>query len=88
MSGRVDIGANLAHDSFDADRDAVLARARDAGVARIVVTGSSIESSRKAFELARAHPGELYATAGLHPHHAGEYSVEWLKDLFTFGQEA
>jgi TatD DNase family protein len=72
----VDIGANLAHDSFDADRDAVLARAREAGVARIVVTGSSLDSSRKALELARAHAGVLYATAGLHPHHASEYSAE------------
>ena len=72
----IDIGANLAHDSFDADRAAVLERARAAGVARIVVTGSSAESSRKALALARAHPGMLYATAGLHPHHASEYSGE------------
>jgi TatD DNase family protein len=71
-----DIGANLAHDSFDADRDAVLARAREAGVDRIVITGSSADSSRKALQLARAHPGFLYATAGLHPHHASEYSTE------------
>jgi TatD DNase family protein len=53
----------------------VLARAREAGVTRIVVTGSSMESSRKALALARAHPGTLYATAGLHPHHASEYSA-------------
>ena len=72
----IDIGANLAHDSFDHDRDAVLQRARDAGVERIVVTGSGAESSRKALELARAHPGVLYATAGLHPHHASDYSAE------------
>ncbi|MGH8481600.1 MAG: TatD family hydrolase [Nevskiaceae bacterium] len=70
----IDIGANLAHDSFDADRGAVLERARAAGVARIIVTGSSAASSRKALELAQAHGGELYATAGLHPHHASEYS--------------
>ena len=72
----IDIGANLAHDSFDADRAAVLERARAAGVTRIVVTGSSKESSRQALELARAHRGELFATAGLHPHHASEYSSE------------
>ena len=72
----VDIGANLAHDSFAADRDAVLERARAAGVARIVVTGSSMDSSRQALALARAHPGELYATAGLHPHHASEWSEQ------------
>ncbi|MGH8453374.1 MAG: TatD family hydrolase [Nevskiales bacterium] len=66
----IDIGANLAHDSFDADREAVLARARKAGVEAIIVTGSDADSARKALSLARAHPGFLYATAGLHPHHA------------------
>ena len=70
----VDIGANLAHDSFDDDRDAVLQRAADAGVSRIVVTGSSDESNRKAARLAQQHPGVLYATAGMHPHHASDYT--------------
>ncbi|HET8880540.1 MAG TPA: TatD family hydrolase [Solimonas sp.] len=72
----IDIGANLAHDSFDADRDAVLARARDAGVAQIVVTGSSLDSTRRAIELAREHPRTLHATAGLHPHHASEWNAD------------
>ena len=36
----IDIGANLTHESFDHDRDAVIARARAAGVARMVVTAS------------------------------------------------
>ncbi|MDH5822588.1 TatD family hydrolase [Luteimonas sp. RD2P54] len=72
----IDIGANLTHDSFDRDRDAVLARAAAAGVARMVVTGASREHSPKALALARAHPGTLYATAGVHPHHAAEYTDE------------
>ena len=72
----IDIGANLTHDSFDHDRDAVLQRARDAGVAQLVVTGASREHSPKALLLARAHPGVLYATAGVHPHHAAEYTDE------------
>ena len=66
----VDIGANLAHDSFDADRDAVLARARAAGVAALVVTGSTITDSEHAIALCRSHPSMLRATAGVHPHHA------------------
>ena len=70
----IDIGANLAHDSFDADRDAVLARAWAAGVSAIVVTGSDAASNETALELARAHPKRLYATAGLHPHHAADWS--------------
>lgn len=72
----IDIGANLTHDSFDRDRDAVLQRARDAGVAQLVVTGASREHSPKALALALAHPGVLYATAGVHPHHATEYTDE------------
>ncbi len=72
----IDIGANLTHDSFDRDRDAVLQRARDAGVAQLVITGASREHSPKALELARAHPGFLFATAGVHPHHATEYTDE------------
>ncbi len=72
----IDIGANLTHDSFDGDRDAVLARARDAGVAQLVVTGASREHSPKALALALQHPGVLFATAGVHPHHATEYTDE------------
>ena len=69
----IDIGANLAHDSFDDDREDVLRRAAEAGVTRIIVTGSSEQSNRDAVGLAAAHPGVLYATAGMHPHHASEY---------------
>ena len=72
----IDIGANLTHDSFEHDRDAVLQRARDAGVARMVITGASREHSPKALALAQAHPGTLFATAGVHPHHAVEYTEE------------
>ncbi len=72
----IDIGANLTHDSFDRDRDAVLERARNAGVARMIVTGASREHSPRALALAQAHPGVLFATAGVHPHHAVEYTEE------------
>ncbi|KAF1713826.1 hydrolase TatD [Pseudoxanthomonas yeongjuensis] len=72
----IDIGANLTHDSFDPDRDAVLQRAREAGIVQMVVTGASREHSPKALALARAHPGFLFATAGVHPHHAVEYTDE------------
>jgi len=70
----VDIGANLTHDSFDDDRDQVIERAADAGVMRIIITGSNGESSQDALALAQTRPGKLYATAGMHPHHASDYS--------------
>ena len=66
----IDIGANLTHAAFAPDLDAVLARAREHGVAAMVVTGTSVAESRAAAALAAAHPGTLYATAGVHPHHA------------------
>jgi TatD DNase family protein len=72
----VDIGVNLSHDSFDSDREAVMQRAVHAGVVQMVVTGSSVEATHKAIELARAHPGLLYATAGVHPHHAADVTAE------------
>ena len=72
----IDIGANLTHESFGHDFDAVLQRARAHGVVQMVVTGASREHSPQALALARAHPGELFATAGVHPHHAVEYTDE------------
>lgn len=69
----IDIGANLTHDSFDDDRDQVIRRAVDAGVRRMILTGSSLEDSRDAVALAESMPGRFYATAGVHPHHASEY---------------
>ena len=68
----VDIGGNLTHASFRHDLRDVLARARTAGVHAIVVTGTTVIESRQAAALADAHPDLLYATAGVHPHHARE----------------
>lgn len=70
----VDIGANLTHHSFNDDRDQVIERAANAGVTRIIITGSNGESSQGALALAQTRPGKLYATAGMHPHHASDYS--------------
>ena len=77
----IDIGINLAHDSYDPDRDAVIARAAAAGVVQMIVTGSSAASSRAAMALARQHPGRLYATAGVHPHQATELTSAVLGEL-------
>ncbi|HEY4293839.1 TatD family hydrolase [Luteibacter sp.] len=69
----IDIGANLTHESFRQDFDDVLARASAHGVGRMVVTGASREGSHDALALARASRGRLFATAGVHPHHAIDY---------------
>ncbi len=69
----LDIGANLTHESFHQDVDVVLQRSQAHGVDRIIVTGASSDGSRQALALAKAHPGILFATAGVHPHHAIDY---------------
>jgi TatD DNase family protein len=76
----VDIGANLTHPSFSPDLPQVLDRAAAAGVASIVITGTSVEGSRAALALAEAH-GNLYCTAGVHPHDAAHCDDETLPAL-------
>lgn len=70
----IDIGANLSHDSFRDDLPQVLERAREAGVAQMIVTGASESESRAAHDIACAYPGVLFATAGVHPHLAREWT--------------
>ena len=70
----IDIGANIAHDGFDEDRTDMMQRSADAGVSRIIVTGSSDASNVRAASLAEQFPGVLYSTAGVHPHHASDYT--------------
>lgn len=70
----IDIGANLTHDSFDADRPLVISQAQAAGVVQMMITGASEQGSRDALALAQQYPGILYATAGMHPHHAHDYT--------------
>ncbi|HLY26862.1 MAG TPA: TatD family hydrolase, partial [Aggregatilineales bacterium] len=70
----VDIGINLMHRSFNADRREVLARAQAAGVTRLIITGTSERSSQEAATFAEKSPGTLYATAGIHPHDTKHYT--------------
>lgn len=84
----IDIGINLAHDSYDADRDAVLARAQAAGVTQMIITGSSLPSSARAAALARTQPRRLFATAGVHPHHAAELTAASVSELAQLARAA
>jgi TatD DNase family protein len=81
MRDLIDIGANLTHDSFDRDRGSVLERAAAAGVQRLIVTGTSVTASVQAGTLCEMHAGTLFATAGVHPHHASEFDAHAGKAL-------
>ncbi|HUX72605.1 MAG TPA: TatD family hydrolase [Steroidobacteraceae bacterium] len=84
----IDIGSNLAHQSFDEDRSEVLRRAAAAGVVQQVVTGADLLSSRSAAQLAAAHPSVLYSTAGVHPHHAARFDRSSRADFHALLERA
>ena len=84
----VDIGINLAHDSFDHDRSDVIRRAADAGVTRMVITGSSVASTRAAVDLVRGDPARFRCTAGIHPHHASEADASQLAEIAALAAHA
>src|SRR5262249_10160262 len=67
----IDTHAHLDFPDFANDLEEVLRRAAEADVKRIITIGTSIESSRRAIELAENHPS-VYAAIGVHPSHAEE----------------
>ncbi|KAL3437667.1 hypothetical protein BDV09DRAFT_183224 [Aspergillus tetrazonus] len=73
----VDIGINLSDPVFqgnyhgkqvhESDLDDIVQRARDVGCQKFMVTGSDLEESKRAIEIAQKYPGFCYATVGVHP---------------------
>jgi TatD DNase family protein len=81
----IDIGANLTHPAFRDDVEHVVARAREAGVENVIVTGTTVEESRAAALLAEKYA--LHSTAGVHPHHArdcGPQTIPQLKEIASY----
>lgn len=77
----VDIGVNFHSAQLVSLTDQLLMRARAANVSQILATGTSVASSRLALELARANPGTVFATAGVHPHGAKSYDPSTFRQL-------
>ena len=63
----IDSHAHLEMKEFNYDREEVIERARQAGVAYIVTVGTNLAHSRSALSLARQYKN-IYATVGVHPH--------------------
>src|SRR3982751_3875192 len=74
----IDSHAHVDGPEFDADRDEVLARARAAGAARIVVIGAvgSPESAERAVALAERDP-QIWAIVATHPHDVAQMTPAW-----------
>ena len=80
MSALFDTHAHLHDPALLAEIDDVLARARAAGVERCVTVGTDLQTSRAAVALAETHD-EIFATVGLHPHDAKDWTPELAREL-------
>ncbi|HBT96411.1 MAG TPA: hydrolase TatD [Desulfobulbaceae bacterium] len=86
----IDSHCHLDMDDYADDLDAVLARAKTAGVEKIITIGIDLASSRQALALARKYP-MLKATVGIHPHDtstASDTDWEGLLSLVADGGDA
>ncbi|MGI9324660.1 MAG: TatD family hydrolase [Pseudomonadales bacterium] len=81
----IDIGVNLLSGQYDADRNAVIQRARQSGLSALVVTASDLQESTAAQVFCLEHPGFLFCTAGVHPHQADAVASQpaelWLPQI-------
>ena len=85
----IDSHSHLQDARFDADREAVLARAAAADVDAIVICGEDLASSEAAVALAAGHDRpRLLATAGFHPHEAAAATDAALAELETLAERA
>jgi TatD DNase family protein len=82
----VDSHAHLDMADFDPDRDAVIERARQAGVTAILTLGVDGASSRRAVALAQQYEG-VYAAVGIHPHEAQHATPELYRELVALARE-
>jgi TatD DNase family protein len=82
----IDSHTHLDMPHFDADRDAVIARARDAGVAAVLTLGVDRHSSQRAVTLAQQHGG-VFAAVGIHPHEAKHATPEDYKMLMGLARK-
>ena len=83
----IDIGINLTNKQFAGEYDEVIDRAISAGVEQILLTGTSVRSSKEALALAKEYPETLFATAGIHPHDAKTINTESIKILVALLKE-
>ncbi len=83
----IDSHAHLDDARYDGDRDAVIARAREAGVEIFITIGCDLATSRSAVALAERYPF-VYATVGVHPHEVKHIGDDWYEELRRLAQHS
>ncbi|WAT08031.1 3'-5' ssDNA/RNA exonuclease TatD [Rouxiella badensis] len=83
-----EIGLNLTSNQFDKDRAEVVARAEEAGLSGMLITGTSLEESQQAQTLAAQYPDYCWSTAGVHPHQASQWDSRVEQAIRALAAEA
>src|SRR5437870_9573770 len=81
----IDSHCHIDDPRFDADREAMIQRARDAGISHFITIGCDLETSRAAVALAEQHPF-ISATVGVHPHEVRHIKDGWYAELRALAQ--
>ena len=79
----IDTHCHIDGEEFDADREAVLERARETGVSKIFVPAIDLASSKRILTLCQQYPDYLYPMVGLHPE---EVRADWREQLTDIKQ--
>lgn len=87
----IDIGVNLTNKRFDSDRDELILRAKNQGVEKLLITGTSVHESQQALALCQYYQQKfsntLFSTAGVHPHDADGVSDDYLAQLIQLAEQ-
>ena len=76
----IDTHCHLDDDSFNDDLDFVIKRAKESGINKIIIPGADIKTLKKARDIAYAYDN-VYFAAGVHPYHANEFDINYLRDF-------
>lgn len=82
----IDIAVNLIGSSLEKDIDGVISQAEQHGVSPLIVIGSDLLESERVIECCSQYPKKLYATAGVHPHQASQWSKTSRQKLISLAQ--
>jgi TatD DNase family protein len=81
----IDTHTHLDDTRYNSDREAMIARARGAGVTTMITIGCDLATSRAAISLAERYPF-VYATVGVHPHEVRHIGDDWYDELRRLAQ--
>ncbi|WP_420631703.1 TatD family hydrolase [Candidatus Leptofilum sp.] len=83
----IDTHCHLDFDRFDADRDAIVQRATDAGVLQIIVPALDLQNCRTVLALAEKYNG-IFAAVGVHPNSSAGWQDSWIGVLRDLAQHS